>query len=241
MWYTCIPLSKKGLFILKIMKYTLRLNDRYEFHRWIKIKFPYAESELVRASTEKINNQYPGLVKDYAMSTLKSFVACAIPFDMWTCFNYRGHNAVDYSWRRHDLGLKPSINPRLEKNIKGNLEDGRKDLKNYFSRISRETSQHILLWIGAEYQPKGMLPHYHVGLKFEKSVPSDGVIVDRWREYNISTEDNSSAWIEEYNTDGNGVVYQEKCIEKEIWIACPKRSRRCKKEKCKGINIFKAD
>jgi hypothetical protein len=220
------------------MKYTLGLKEKTGFKKWASVNYSYAQEELENQSISTINYEYPKLVKAYSMHCVKVFIAEDLKFDMWTCFNYQGHNAVDYSWRRHNAGLKPSVNYRLDNNIKGNLEDGLKDLKNYFNRIARATHQHILLWIGAEYQPKGMLPHYHVGLKFEKSVPSDSAIVDRWREYNISTKDNSSAWIEQYNTDSNGVIYQEKCIENEIWIACPKRSRRCKKGECKGIDIF---
>lgn len=221
------------------MKFSITDKELCSFQKYACKQYPYARDIILEASTNEINNQYPKLVNGYAKECLRIFVQDELNFDKWACFNYRGHNPLEYTLNMSRAGLKPYVNPQRMEHIKGNLEDGLKDLKNYFKRLARETHQHILLWIGGEYQPNGMLPHYHTGIKFEKYTPDDDVIVNRWRDYNGWSENNPSAWIEDYDVDKNGLMYQEKAVDNSIWVACPMKKARCRKGRCLKTGNFK--
>ena len=217
---------------------SLPYQDQYDFYRWISNAYPILLNEIQQTPFDNLSTEYQPAIQKYYNHRMKKFISDDIKFDMWSCFNYQGHDWKTYAKRIFKERKTHRINPLLKRDIKGNLDGGLYALKNYFKSIAIDTHQHIMLWIGYEYQPTGKKPHYHCGIKFENYTPTSSRIIKKWTEYNPANKVNSSAWIQKYNTQRDGILYQERCDNTEIYIACPKRSKRCKKNKCKGGRLF---
>ena len=165
-------------------------------------------------------------------------------FDYWSCFTYHSHSmSLDRLARviRTGKGYVPAEvrNDKIE--ITKKLEECRKAIDNALKTYAIKTKTHVLVYAGGELQPEGKRPHYHLAIKHLKpriaTLAAENLIFP-WLARNPSPTHKPSAYLRPYQIGLQGPSYIESHKDSFLQVYCPKRSKRCKKNKCKGVRLF---
>tara|TARA_X000001388_G_scaffold54569_1_gene40099 strand:+ start:90 stop:581 length:492 start_codon:yes stop_codon:yes gene_type:complete len=141
--------------------------------------------------------------------------------ELWTCF----------TMSKHQKGLDQ----------RSRLEQGRKAFHNAMKTYAIRAKTHILVYAGGGIQPVVKSPHYHAIIKHLE--PRNATITAKnlvfpWLSRNPGPEDKPTAYVRPYRSYYGGPSYVEGHEDSFIRVYCPKRSVRCKKNKCKGVHLF---
>jgi hypothetical protein len=221
---------------------TIPAKEKLYFEKWIG-SIRYEDRIWIDASKTY------SLEQAYSDMRWRKHLEQTIGFDYWCAFNYHGHSKViqgnkefNYIVELIKYGKNNSLKKPITFNYQSHIDSGKKALLNYFKQIAIDTRQHIFIIFGGGYQPANRKIHFHTSIKFEKTkleLEGDNSFLTDWRDLNPSGNINCSVWGQEYNNQRAGIDYQENHLARGIYVACPKRSKRCKNNKCKGVSIFK--
>jgi len=155
---------------------------------------------------------------------------------------------LTYSWNGFIDGLKPDYwtcftMSEYQKGLSQDerLEQGRKAFDNAMKTYAIKAKTHVLVYAGGEIQPQQKSPHYHAIIKHLE--PRNANIIARflafpWLSRNKGPEDKPTAYVRPYLPYVGGASYVEGHKDTFLRVYCPKRSVRCKKNKCKGVKLF---